>query len=342
MELPETFFKQYCRKNTFFLIGSVPYNICIGWKGGDCFEWYGKKFGIEEGESFEKLETLCLESQRRNVDKSIKTVGKTYIDPTLLELVSFAYEEVINDSKMELQKEIPVIKQLLKKDYFVYDGKFFDLSITAKGHASINGKRYQIGSKCDKDFETLETQYKNFLEKKILESANLGNRAKVSLYGKLAINGYYDPGKDIGFEKNEKGFFVYTIVGPYILYEKNNGYYYTFSKAKTGVRISKKRNGLEWEKAVVISPYMHPALPELENKPFQKICEGVFDYNKFEKLPPADAIKGLVPEIKRMLQEGYMGQDNAWRPLYKHKEFEKLRIEHGSFNPKLVSNKRVK
>ncbi len=341
MELPETFFKKYCMKNTFFLIGGIPYNVCIGKKSDGYFEWYGKRLSIEKGESFEKLETLYLESQRRNVDKYIEKADKTYIDPTLLELVNFAYERVINNGTIELQKGIPVIKQLLQKNYFVYNGKFFDLSIKANGHASINGKRYQIESKCDQDFEKLETQYKNLLERRMLESTNLGNKASVSLYEKLAINGYYDHDKSIGFEKNEKGFFVYTIISPYILYEPNNKCYYSFSQAKAGVRISKKRDIIEWEKIVVITPYIHPALPELENKSFQKVCEGVFDYSRLEKLPPADAIKQLVPkEIERMLQKGYWGQHDAWKPIYKYKEFEKLKVEPGSFNQKLVTNKR--
>lgn len=347
MELPETFFKQYCKKNTFFLIGGVPHNVCINQKSDDYFEWFGKRFGIEKGESFEKLETLYLESQRRNVNKNIETAGQTYIDPTLLELVRFAYEEVINNLKTELQKEIPVIKQLLQKDYFIYNGKFFGLSIKENGHASINDKRYQIGSKCNQDFEKFEKfekKYEIFLEKRILEGANLGGKAKTTLYGKLATNGYYkeEGDKNIGFEKNEKGFFIYTIVDPYVLYEPKNECYYSFSRAKAGIRISKNRNRIEWEKIKVITPYMHPALQLLEKKPFQEVCPGVFNYHKLEKLPPTDAIKRLVPtEIKRMLQEGYIGQDSAWKPLYKYKEFERLKVEPGSFNPNLITNKRV-
>ncbi|MDP2907058.1 MAG: hypothetical protein Q8O03_03900 [Nanoarchaeota archaeon] len=340
MELPETFFKKYCKKNTFFLIEGVPYKVYTNWKSCDYFEWYGKKFGVEKDEPFEKLETLYLESQKRNINFNVKSTGKVQIDPTLLELVSFAYEEVINNNKLELQKEIPVIEQLLKKDYFVWNGKFFDLSVKATGHASINGKKYRIDSKCDKDLEKFEAQYKTFLEKRVLEGTNFSDKAKLSFYKNLAINGYYDNNKGIGFENNEKGFFIYTIVSPYILYEKNNKNYYLFSQAKAGVKISKKRNGIEWEKAMVISPYMHPALPEF-GKPFQKICEGTLNYNKFEKLPPAEAIKRfLSEEIRRMLQSGYQGQDSAWKPIYKHKEFEKLRVKPGSFNPKLVTNKR--
>lgn len=340
MELPETFFKKYCEKNTFFLIEGTPYRVYTNWKSGDYFEWYGKKLGVEKGDSLEKLETFYLESQKRNINPNIKTINKAHIDPTLLELVSFAYEEVINNNKLELQKEIPVIKQLLKKNYFVWNGKFFDLSTKSTGYVSIKGKKYQIGSKCDKDLEKLEAQYKTFLEKRVLEGTNLGDKAKLSFYKNLAIKGYYDNNKKIGFENNEKGFFIYTIVNHYILYEKNNHNYYFFPEAKSGVKISKKRNGIEWEKAMVISPYMHPALPEF-GKPFQKICEGTLNYNKFEKLPPADAIKiFLSVEVNRMLQSGYQGQDNAWNPIYKHKEFEKLRVEPGSFDPKLVTNKR--
>jgi len=341
MELPETFFKKYCIKNTFFLIESIPYNVYTIPKNDGYFEWYGKKLGIEKGESFERFETLYLESQKMNVNKYIGTTGKTYTDPTLLELVRFAHEEVINNNKTELQKEISVIKQLLQKDYFVCNGKFFDLSMKANGHALINGKRYQIESKCNYNSENFEKKYQTFLEKRILEGANLGTKAKTVLYDKLANNGYYKEDKNIGFEKNEKGFFIYAIVDPYVLYEPNNECYYSFSSAKAGVKINKKRDKIEWEKIEVITPYIHPALPELEYKPFQKVCVGVFDYSKLEKLPPADAIKELIPkEIVRMLQKGYWGQHDAWKPLYKHKEFERQRVEPGSFDQKLIKNKR--
>ena len=340
MGLPETFFMKYCRKGIFFLVQGMPYNVRIGQKGADCFQWHGTTFGVEKGEAFERLEALYLESQMENMESGLKAASGRCTDAALIELVSFAYEEVIMGNgtiaREYGQCEAPAIRQLLKKDCFAFKGIFYELGNAGNGEASIGGRKYRIGLKCSESLEALEERYKGLLEKKIMARLGTGSKAKEKLYSNLAANGYYDGEQNMGFESNEKGFFIYTIASPYVLYEPRNNSYYSFPEAKAGTRLRKKRSTIEWEAPAVISPYMHPALPHASLEPFQRICNGDFNYGALEKLPPAEGIRLLMPEIRRMLQCSYNNRAGSWHTL-EEKEFQKLKTS--SFEPRMVTNK---
>lgn len=174
---------------------------------------------------------------------------------------------------------------------------------------------------------------------KIVESRDGIIRVDNSVYKIGPFNGktrsikdsFYSKEMNLGFEKNDYGFFIYTVVEPYVLYEKRNGKYYKFDEAKIGVEII----GETWREPIVINSYSHPALRS-KNIAFQKICNGSYDYNAIRrKYKQEDQVKVVLEKAKSMMLRGYFSQKGSWHSLT-----ELMFKEHEVYNPdkRTVSN----
>ena len=247
------------------------------------------------------------------------------------------------------RKNSCLINKIFNNYCFVRKGKIYRIKNEKKNttSAKINNKYYNISESLKQSLETLEKEYIKNIKDKIYNQLTKG---KDSLFNKIqslkekkdVINlinkgDFYDSKEDIGFKKGSEGFFITKKVKPYILYETENKKHYRFGEATIGVKLIKKHGQLQWQEPVVINSYIHPALPNATKKPYQKICQGKYDYKKAtEGKNLEESVRILLGESKRMLLSGYYGIRGAWHFLTE-KPFQILEVKE--YNPKEVSNR---
>ena len=247
------------------------------------------------------------------------------------------------------KKNSCLINKLFNQNCFVWNGKIYSLDKDKKSifSARINNQNYSIGREHDFSLKTLEKNYLKCIKDKLYNKLTKG---KSSLFDKIKrlkeqkdlINiikksEFFDAKENIGFKKSNKGFFVTTKVKPYILYEPQNKKYYKFNEALIGISLVKENNKINWQDPLIINSYIHPALPSATPSPYQKICNGDFDYNKATKGKNLESsIRILLAQATRMIERGYYGERGAWSALTEPK-FQKLEVKN--FDPKEVTNK---
>lgn len=243
----------------------------------------------------------------------------------------------------------------LEKDMYVYiNSQFYYLGRASHDYLQWYSQRHPIAkAKLSSLEELTDFAVNKVIEKsngnhffyrdnlfEILESRN-SNHIKLnnttysigSLEGKARTikDRFYNKENNLGFERNDFGFFIYTLVEPYILYERKNRKYYKFDRAKIGVELI----GKAWKDPIIINPYSHPAL-RYKNKDFQKICNGSCDYNAIrKKYRLEDQIKVVLEKARHMILRGYFSQKGSWHSLT-----EPIFREHIVCNPDkgMVSN----
>ena len=370
MNLPPTFFYEFFKENTFFVIENMIYNIKVAPGESGIFFVGKKKFGINEGLTLSKLEEIYFS----HYDSKLKNYGNNVLKKILeeekdicqdyhklgqeIEFVEFALYKLLNKGKKSIKKakilnfkrkNSCLINKIFNNYCFVRKGKIYRIKNEKKNttSAKINNKYYNISESLKQSLETLEKEYIKNIKDKIYNQLTKG---KDSLFNKIqslkekkdVINlinkgDFYDSKEDIGFKKGSEGFFITKKVKPYILYETENKKHYRFGEATLGVKLVKKHGELQWQEPVVINPYIHPAIPNATKKPFQKICRGKYDYKKAtEGKNLEESVRILLGESKRMLLSGYYGIRGAWHFLTE-KPFQILEVKE--YYPKEVSNR---
>ncbi|MFH1850218.1 MAG: hypothetical protein ABH879_08640 [archaeon] len=197
-----------------------------------------------------------------------------------------------------------------------YYGKLYDLA-EGGNQLLIDGKGYEL-REAKTSLEGLSERYSARLEDHIIKAAgdcrqNIRIGSGVSAAASQGF--YYDPEKKVGCEV-KNGFFLYTIVDPYILYEPANGRYYGFPEAKIGIELCTREGIILWKDPVVINPYSHPSL-HLRNGAYQRICNGSFSYTDLKKNYPdiITQLCRLISKSRDLMTRGYYGESGAWHSL---------------------------
>ncbi|MEM4244823.1 MAG: hypothetical protein QW404_00030 [Candidatus Nanoarchaeia archaeon] len=266
------------------------------------FKWYTKIFGVQRTGHLRDLE----EDYNEMCNKDDK-----------LRLVAFVINNVIRKNRESNTKTI-TLEDLIKKPTFVCMGNMYKLSNTkTQSHEiKIKNKSYSVQEKIT-ELEQFERLYQN-LDARLRGCFNYEIK-KIARQAK-----FYDPKENIGFEDTEKGFFLYTLVKPYALYERTNSKYYGFGEAKIGIQIRIVDNEIVWHDAVVMNKYIHPALPDDDE--YQKICTGNFSFETIRQKykGKAEQIRIALEEARRMIERGYFSRDGSWNTLQdpKYKQLE--------------------
>lgn len=368
MKLPPTFFYNFLKENTFFVVDNKIYNPTPLYPNGLVLAFNGKKFHFNEGLKLSDLEKLYFQ----NNDAELKRYGNEVLRNILsneqeisedyhklgqeIELVEFILYNLLKKEKEEdtikilaPQKEYScLIDKLFNQNCFVWQGRLYLLQKESNSLFSvkIGNKEYGLGDRCQLDLEELEKKYIKNIEEKICHNLTTGKESLLrkveKLKGKKKLieiikkKEFYDHEEDIGLKICGEGFFVTKKIKPYVLYEPQNKKYYGFGEALIGVKLEKQNKKISWKDPVVINPYIHPALPSKERKPCQKICNGKFEYSKAVKgRSIEEALRIILAEAKRMILNGYFGEKGAWHCLTET-QFQSLEVT--KFNPKEVAN----
>ncbi len=333
MKQVQSFFYSLFKENTLVLVEGVIWNIENEQKDENYFRWYTRKFGVVKDKELRHLEEDYLEKHRGEIDKSwnktINGVLGCKVNQEDIRLGDFVLNDLIRKRKERRVDTRYTLDELLnKKDVFICEGGVFDLTQQKnKSHEiRIDRTSYSIGRQIT-EVEYLEENYAQVFGKGFGEKENLVNTK--GLRELLLKGGFYDRRTNIGFEKTAKGFFVYTLVEPYALYETRNKKYYGFGEAKVGIQLWPTYDEITWHDAVVMNKYIHPALAREDE--YQKICTGNFSYstirNKYES--KADQIKVALQKARGILERGYFSRSGAWNSLteakYKERELKEPR-----------------
>lgn len=366
---PHTFFYNFFKDNTFFVVGNTIYNPNQSPNSDSAMAVGEKKFYFTEGLKLSKLEALYFQNkdfelkeygnnQLKKILDDEKKVNKDYYQlGQELEFVEFVFYDLLKNR--EKQKEIKIISvekdtclidSLFKYDCFVWNGRLYKLEKGKNDSSSIriNNYCYSIGARLETSLEDLEEDYLKSIEEKVssqltkgqesLLSKLKGLKEKKGLISLLNRGEFFDAKEKIGFKKDSKGFFVTTkSQKTYVLYEPSNGKYYRFGEALIGIRLTKRGKNIEWHDPIIINPYIHPALPSENYVPYQRICPGDYDYKKEADGKSLDeAVKLLLGKARSFIERGYYGVNGAHHSLTK-KHFQSL--ETKDFNPREVTNK---
>ncbi len=352
MKPPVSFLYNFFKENIFFLIDQTIYTKDSPCNNGFYLKANNKKFYFNKGLKLSKLEELYFQ----NNETELKEYGNKLLKNCLsyekelgtdyhklgreIELVEFVLYNVIKKCKKEdskikiisLKDNNPcLIDNLINQDCFVFEGKFYSLN---KGkdifNIKIQNQDYSIGELLDINLEELEEKYSKSIEEKIYKYLTKGKESlankieglnkKKGILDIIKKGEFYDAKEELGIKISDKGFFATTkIRKPYILEEPTTKKRYRFGEALIGVKLAKQEDTIRWNDPVVINPYIHPALPNLEPKPYQKICNGKFDYNRaVQGRSLEDSVRILLSEGARMILKGYYGHhkiDGAWHSL---------------------------
>lgn len=370
MNLPLSFFYKFFKENNFFVIDNIVYNLKAFPGEAGTFFIGKKRFGINEGLKLSKIEevyfsnynTTLKEYGNRIVGKILQEEKGIYKDYHNLgqeiELIEFVFYNLIKKEKKNIKevktlkvqsRNIPLIEEILNHNCFVQEGNIYLLKEGKKGNvfAKIKDRCYYSDKCLDKSLEDLEKNYIKKVEEKICNELTKGqdslldqikslNKKKEII--KLINKGeFYDQKEEVGFLKDDFGFFVVRKIKPYILYENWNNKYYQFGEAIIGIKLGKKGRKIQWHDPIVINPYIHPALPDTNWNSHQKICKGNYDYQQATKgRSLEESIRILLGEGKRMLTSGYYGVKGAWHFLTEE-PFQKLEVKQ--YDPTEVSNR---
>lgn len=374
MKPPTSFLYNFLKENILFLIDHTIYTKDSSCNNGSYLKANNKKFYFNEGLKLSKLEELYFQ----NNETELKEYGNNLLKNCLsyekelgtdyhrlgkeIELAEFVLYNVIKKcEKEDLKIRIInhkdnnrcLIDNIINQDCFVLEGKFYSLNKGKKDHFSIriHNQDYSIGELLELNLEELEERYLKSIEEKVYKDLTKGKESlankieglnkKKEILDVIKKGEFYDAKEELGIKISDKGFFATTkIRKPYILEEPTTKKRYRFGEALIGVKLTKQEDTIRWNDPVVINPYMHPALPNLELKPYQKICNGKFDYNlAVQGKSLEDSIRILLDEGVRMILKGYYGTqkiDGAWHNLTE-KAFQAL--EAKEFCDKEVTNR---
>jgi hypothetical protein len=370
MKLPSTFFYNFFKENTLFVIDGTIYNQNPSSNDGPVLIVGEKKFYFNEGPKLSQLEELYFQNNSSEFKKYGNEVLKNFLSDEkginvdyheLGQEIEFAELALYGILKNEKKEKTPVkiiqskqnsclIEKILDQDCFVLQGKIYSLRKGKDGifRIKIKNHDYNIHERFDVNLEELEKKYlKNIEEKIYFDLTNSkeslfkkikGLKEKKELIDIIKKGEFYDEKEELGFKISKEGFFVTKKVKPYVLYEPNNGSYYRFGDMLIGTKLVKQDNLFNWKYPVIINPYIHPALPHAkEAKPYQKICNGKYDYYKaVEGKGFEESVRIVLAAAKRMLLSGYVGEKGAWHFLTE-KPFQPLEVKE--FDPKEVTNR---
>ncbi|MBW2997489.1 hypothetical protein KY349_04080 [Candidatus Woesearchaeota archaeon] len=128
----------------------------------------------------------------------------------------------------------------------------------------------------------------------------------------LNADKFYDPKKNLGFIKNSRGFFIFTKIPNYILWEHEEDQYFRFPSAKVAVKVSLNQgNRIGISNPLVIEKYRHPGLDEIDDD-YQHICFQFFEPTAIKRMPAAKKVHTMLYEGCRMLMANYCSSGKAY------------------------------
>ena len=280
-------FYLFFNENIFACIDSRIYNTCKT-STEDYLKWFSTRINLLKGELVQKLEEIYYFSAGMKKEQ-------------LNELSGFIVNNVIPNRSAAKPCDSILLSILPDRDYLVFRGRFHELAPRNAANAIVhaNKKDYAVGANLGLDLKELEQDYVQ----------------RLNTAGFTDHSGY-DKKSNIGYLTDSSGFYVYAIVNPYILYERLNDKYYQFPETRIGLRLSKQKNKIIWGNPVVIDNYSHPALPD-ENKPFQDICSGLFNFNAIREKykDPVLQVRAALVKTEEILTMGYFSNVGSWHKL---------------------------
>ncbi|MEK6816042.1 MAG: hypothetical protein AABY09_00375 [Nanoarchaeota archaeon] len=307
MNRPKSTFCTHAMNSAFFVIEDSVYQISkSNVKGGN---------GIVDITSMpvrlDVLEKIYFSDLRRR--GYLREDVRPWMDESRnMKLVRFIVEDVLgNIYRGYMPHEgASIISKVIPKDgILVRCGSWYAIYEDMGGTVRVNGRRYSA-QKNPCAIEHLERKYQAMLDDALFpEDGNLEGIA-----GKAH---YYDKEKEIGFLIEDGDFYVFTEVRPYALYERSNGAYYQFGKARVGSRLSISDGYIEWGCLQVMDSYSHPSLPE-NDKAYQQVCVGGFSYESIIQKYPGDArmqIMELMRKGRKVLTTEYTSHERSWHKL---------------------------
>lgn len=201
----------------------------------------------------------------------------------------------------------------------------------------------QIGQLIENIIEARENMLRSSVKKIINDDARLKKlreeqeeRAASDL--KL-LDKYYDPQRNLGFVKNSKGFFIFTKMPSYVLWEHKTDRYFSFPPAKVAVKVLLDRGKhIRISNPLIIERYRHPALDGL-NLGYEHICFQFFEPATLKRASSAEKVHRLLYEGCRMMMANYCSGGKAYFNL---EDDEVAEIFSGSIVPKSkVDNSKV-
>jgi len=325
MSIPQTFVYKELNENTAAIVDGRIWGVKERKEDDNYFRWYGKIFGVVKGKTLRALEEDYLEKHEHEIKQPNKEGGINYEDT---QLADFVIKNVIGKVPYKnKRRDKQLIEEVLYMSaLFACCGSLYEVNQgkNENHELRIEGKSYSIGKELT-ELEELERKYERKLENILTRQARYNSgTTKIIEKGR-----FYNQNENIGFEKTENGFFVYTVVKPYSLYERYNNKYYGFGEAKIGIKLEIVDEEIAWQSAVVINRYIHPALPNLGT--YQRICTGNYSYDTLREKydDKAKQIRAALGEAVRMIERGYFSAKGSWNKLT-NSEYMKLEIK----NPK--------
>lgn len=307
--LPETFLHKTLKDRTMIITEGKIWNVTEE-DTENKLVWYGKKFGIKEERTLKSIEEDYMEKYEKTIKEiKEKALEKHKIKADDFEIAYFAINHVIGHKK-EGQKS-SIIEEIVKENLFSCANALYKLKKGRHPNHKIRiGKEVYSIDKKIASLEQLERNYALQIVKKITSKFK-----EKSYLEPIHAAEFYNKKENIGFERKERGFYAYTILKPYILYENCNGKYYKLGEAKIGVKLSITNQGIGWNDPVVINNYVHPALESFG--PYQRICSGKFSYESIRQRhkEKGKQVRAALEQGKRMIERGYFSQGGSWHKL---------------------------
>ncbi|RME55157.1 hypothetical protein D6777_01450 [Candidatus Woesearchaeota archaeon] len=219
-------------------------------------------------------------------------------------LARFVMENIIKKPFTISIENENLLKSCMPFNFLNDKGTFKKKKKSILGKIKLFGEKYSF-TRNTLDMKVVELDYNLKLNTKIGKTTVLEN--------------YYDAEKNLGFELKNDDFYVYTIVEPYILYDKSTQKKYKFDEAKVGLKLELVNDEVEYGNLVVLNEYSHPALPDFD-KPMQTICLGWYDPSTLKiNFNLENQIVLLLKKGKKALTEEYILPNVAWHKLSEEK-----------------------
>ncbi len=324
--LPKSFVYNELRNKTAVIMNGTIMEVKERRQNQDYFRWYTKTFGIEKGKNLKTLEEDYLETYQEEIkklrDEEVNRTTRTTIGAEGLELVDFFIGNVVRDNGTKRAEESCKIEEILKGYHFICCNTLYEVKpLRGQNHEIFIEKRsYSIDRKTN-SLEGVDEEYRRAIGQR-------KNTAKSSQVTRIAEQKkFYDRNQNLGFETTERGFYIYTTVEPYALYERKNRKYYGFGRAKIGVHTEIRDGKIIWHQAVVMNKYIHPALKE--DGEYQSICTGNFSYNHLINRHHEEAkqIRAALEEARRMIERGYFSEKGSWNELT-HEKYKTMELQN--------------
>ncbi len=299
--------QQYFSRMQLVVIGGTVYNVCDEGKSHGSIMLEGRKRRLVKGEKLSRLEETLLED-----------LGLT--NNSLVPQLS-TYAKLVG-VKAPRKHSGTLVSGCLPENFLVSYGKVVRLEpgngevSTDEGSYKTEGMALSIGA----IGRRFQQPYRDN------GTSPLSNRRS-----------HYSLRHNLGFEINENAFHLYTKVQDYILYEKLNGNYYKFPRAKVATKLISNRGSIIWNQLVVMGAYTHPSLA-YTNKPFQKICTGDFSYSSIKRKHAN--IEAQLLEVmhfaRKVLTECYFSSGQPYSLLTDSK-YDSMKVT-GSIDKRMVTN----